>query len=63
MKLKSQAETKQYTYKTELFDLQYDPQRLNPINDVKAEKRMIKLMRDLMIKSSCPKEQFERLGI
>lgn len=63
MRFDSTAPSKQYTYKTQLFDLQTDPNQLNPIEDEQIEKYMIELMKKLMIESDSPKEQFERLGI
>lgn len=63
MRFDSTAPSKQYTYKTQLFDLQTDPNQLNPIEDEQIEKYMIELMKKLMIENDSPKEQFERLGI
>lgn len=63
MKLKTTSPNKQYTYPTMLFDLQNDPNQLNPITDPVIEKRMIDLMEKLMIENDCPLEQFERMAM
>lgn len=46
-----------------LFDLEADPNQENPLNDPEAEKRMIRLMVDLMKANDCPAEQYERMGL
>ncbi len=48
---------------TLLFDLQNDPQQLNPINDPTIEKRMIELLIAEMKKADAPAEQYVRLGL
>lgn len=63
MRFDSVSPSKQYTYPTELFDLESNPNQLNPIYDKSVEQHMIALMRELMEENDCPKEQFERLGI
>ncbi|MEG1699033.1 MAG: sulfatase [Oscillospiraceae bacterium] len=52
-----------YWYGTMLFDLQNDPQQAHPIQNPEVQKRLIKLMRQLMQKNDAPMEQYERLGI
>lgn len=52
-----------YWYGTMLFDLEEDPQQEKPIKNPEVQIRMLKLMRELMLKNEAPPEQFERLGI
>ena len=64
MKIKARGiEGNTYIYGTLLFDLQNDPKQENPIIDSEIEKRMIKLLIELMNKNDAPFEQYERLGI
>ena len=63
MKLKTSCVNRQFTYPTMLFDLESDPNQLNPISDTLIENRMIELMKKLMIENECPLEQFERIGL
>ena len=52
-----------YIYGTLLFDLESDPQQEQPLQDEKAERRMIELMVGLMRQNDAPREQFDRLGL
>jgi len=51
------------TFETLLFDLKEDPLQLNPIQNPEVERRMIKLMTDLMKENDAPEEQFRRIGL
>lgn len=51
------------TKHTLLFDLQTDPQQLQPLQDEEIEKRMIALLLQLMRENDAPQEQYERLGL
>ena len=46
-----------------LFDLQDDPQQMNPLEDKEAEQYMIGLMRALMQQNDAPAEQYLRVGL
>lgn len=63
IRFETSSPSKQYTYKTQLFDLETDPHQLNPIQDEDIEKRMILLMCKLMVDNDCPMEQFKRMGL
>ncbi len=63
MKLPARPMINPYVYGSMLFDLEADPHQENPIVDSEIEKRMMKLLVELMNKNDCPREQFERLGL
>ncbi len=63
MKIKGRPWRDYQQYGNLLFDLQSDPLQLQPLNDEKIEKRMIKLMIELMKADDAPIEQYERLGL
>ncbi|MEG1477122.1 MAG: sulfatase, partial [Oscillospiraceae bacterium] len=63
MKVPATTPFNAYWYGTMLFDLQSDPQQAHPIQNPEVQKRLIKLMRQLMQKNDAPMEQYERLGI
>ena len=52
----------EYT-RTMLFDLEKDPQQLQPLDDPETEERMIRLMVRLMKDNDAPQEQYERLEL
>jgi arylsulfatase A-like enzyme len=52
-----------YEFGTMLYDLKNDPGQQEPLNDKAHEARLTELMMELMEKSDCPPEQFERLGL
>jgi arylsulfatase A-like enzyme len=52
-----------HQYGTLLFDIQADPQQMNPLQDKQAEQRMVRLLMNLMKANDAPPEQFERLGL
>jgi arylsulfatase A-like enzyme len=54
---------RQARFPTVLFDLERDPQQLEPIDNPAAEARMASLMKQLMEESDSPPEQMERLGL
>ena len=60
-----QSYTKGKSFKTgnKLFDLVKDPFQLETIENPEVEELLIGKMKDLMIESEAPKEQFERVGI
>lgn len=63
MKLNAKTEGGQYLYKTRLFDIENDPEQLNPLCDSETESRMQRLMKKLMQQNDAPMEQYERLMI
>ncbi len=63
MRIEARALINPYIYGSLLFDLDNDPHQERPIKDSEIEKRMIRLMVDLMRKNDTPVEQFERLGL
>ena len=63
MKIASRPFVNPHIYGSLLFDLEKDPGQDNPLNDPVIEKRMIRMMVDLMKASDTPREQFERLGL
>jgi arylsulfatase A-like enzyme len=52
-----------YLWGSLLFDLDADPEQLNPLQDEALERRLLGLMIDLMRASDAPPEQYERLGL
>jgi len=50
-------------FRTMLFDLKNDPEQQRPISDPEQEKRMIRLMLELMQKNDAPIEQYIRMGL
>lgn len=54
---------RQAEFPSALYDLEQDPDQLNPIDDPAVEKRMIDLMKNLMTANDAPAEQFQRLGL
>ena len=52
-----------HEYRTMLFDINDDPKQERPLEDARAEKRMIKLLKRAMKESDAPPEQFKRLGL
>jgi arylsulfatase A-like enzyme len=52
-----------WQYGTLLFDLVEDPEQNTPIVDDDVELRMLRLLRDEMLRNDAPDSQFERLGI
>ncbi|MFC1582464.1 sulfatase [Planctomycetota bacterium] len=63
MKIKGRSWRNPYDFGHMLFDLEKDPAQENPVKNPEIEKRMIRLMVDLMQKNDAPAEQYERLGI
>ena len=49
-------------YGSQLFDLEKDPQELNPIEDPETEARLSSAMVKLMKESDAPSELYERMG-
>lgn len=52
-----------FQYGNLLFDLQNDPQQLNPLDDPEVEARMINAMLVQMKANDAPEEQYVRLGL
>ncbi len=50
-------------YGSQLFDLEVDPQQLQPIKDEKQAKRLRKAIQELLQENDAPEELFERMGI
>ncbi|MCP4757104.1 MAG: sulfatase [Proteobacteria bacterium] len=63
MKIETRAMINPFIYGSLLFDLENDPEQEKPIIDFEVEKRMIKLMVDLMKENDAPVEQYVRLGL
>jgi arylsulfatase A-like enzyme len=63
MKIPGRAWTNPHPFGTLLFDLENDPDQLNPIVDEAIERRMIGLLIRLMKQNEAPLEQYERLGL
>jgi len=63
MKVKAKQSVKSYDFGTLLFDLEKDPNQLSNLKDSKVEKRLAKMMVELMDQSDAPDEQYERLGL
>lgn len=55
--------TDPYAFGTMLFDLSEDPGQERPLVDDEVELRMATLLRDLMVASDAPAEQYERTGL
>lgn len=52
-----------YRYGHKLFDLSEDYEQKHPVQHIELEKKYINKLREAMIASEAPKEQYERLGI
>jgi len=52
-----------YRYGHKLFDLETDPEQLNPIDNPEKELELIREMARLMRENDSPDEQYERVGI
>lgn len=63
MKIPAEVYNNPGRYGTLLFDLETDPEEKEPIRDREVELRLMKAMRDLMVKNQAPEEQFVRIGI
>lgn len=63
LKIKANSLINPYARGSLLFDLKNDPDQLEYVNDIKVERKMSELLRDLMIESDAPIEQYERLGL
>jgi arylsulfatase A-like enzyme len=63
MKVAARPAINPYIFGSLLFDLETDPRQESPINDPEIEKRLIRMMVDLMKENDAPAEQFERLGL
>lgn len=63
MKVKAKQSVKSFDFGNLLFDLEKDPNQLSNLKDSKLEKRLAKMMVELMDQSDAPDEQYERLGL
>ena len=63
LKTFGELESSLYRFGNKLFDRKNDPFQKNNINNVKTEEELLKIMRELMLDSEAPYEQYERLGI
>lgn len=63
MKIRSKPYDAEHIYDTELYDLENDPEQMNPIDDPEVERMMIDHMVRLMKWNDSPPEQFTRLGL
>ena len=63
MKIPARAWVDAHSYGTLLFDVEADPQQLNPLDSPQIEAQMSAAMVRLMHENDSPPEQFERLGL
>ncbi|WP_248926057.1 sulfatase [Paenibacillus hamazuiensis] len=63
LKIESAGFVKVQQLETMLFDLQEDPQQLNPLRDSAVEDRMLRHIARLMRENDAPAEQYVRMGI
>ncbi|QNK57899.1 sulfatase [Paenibacillus sp. PAMC21692] len=63
LKIESARSDRFHGYGTMLFDVEKDPRQQHPIQDEELERRMIKLMLELMAEHDSPEEQYVRLGL
>lgn len=63
LKTFGEVESSLYRFGNKLFNRKADPYQENNLNDVETEEQLLMQMRDLMVESEAPKEQYERLGI
>ena len=52
-----------FQYGSFLFDLESDPEQINPLDDPEKEARMAEALICMMKQSDAPEEQYERLGL
>ena len=63
LKLPAWAIGTPWAFGTLLFDLETDPEQDHPLEDPDLERRMVRLLVDLMRRNEAPESQFERLGL
>ncbi len=63
LKLPATQTPNPYWFGNRLYDLKNDPQQQTPLEDRDTELRLLRQMRDLMVKNHAPAEQFARIGI
>lgn len=63
LKMAAVSPVNPYTFGTLMFDLAEDPDQLRPLVDDELELRLATRLRDLMVASEAPAEQFTRLGL
>ncbi len=63
MRIQTKSLMNPWVHGTLLFDLENDPEQLQPLLDDQQELRMLRLLARLMHQSDAPLSQFERLGI
>jgi hypothetical protein len=52
-----------YSFGTQLFDVQTDPEQQTPLSDPAVEDRLLHYLVQLLRENDAPTEQFQRLGI
>ncbi|GAA2027781.1 sulfatase [Agromyces tropicus] len=63
LKTPAQAFVSPYAFGTQIFDLAADPEQLHPLRDDALELELATALRDLLVASDAPAEQFVRLGL
>ena len=63
LKTFGEPESSLYRFGNRLFHRKTDPFQENNIDNVKAEEELAGIMRELMLESEAPDEQYERIGI
>ncbi|MCS3842372.1 sulfatase [Microbacterium sp. AK031] len=63
LKTPAHAWVSPYAFGTQLFDLATDPEQQNPLQDAELELRLATALRDTLVSSDAPAEQFDRLGL
>jgi len=63
MRIPARANVNAHSFGTLLFDLDQDPEQMNPLMDHEIERRMIHLLLECMQSNDAPLEQYERLGL
>ena len=63
LKTPTQAWVAPYAFGTQLFDLATDPHQQSPLQDADLELRLATALRDTLVTSDAPAEQFDRLGL
>jgi arylsulfatase A-like enzyme len=63
LKTFAELESSLYRFGNKLFSRKNDPLQENNIDDIETEEMLLGIMRELMLDSEAPAEQYERLGI
>ena len=63
LKTFGELESSLYRFGNKLFNRKNDPFQENNIDDIEIEEKAAKIMRELMLESEAPDEQYERIGL